>query len=914
MISIVACITAFNISSRINDAKSKSGRFFWLVTSALTMATGVWTMHFIGMLAFRLPCGVAYDVAITIISFVPALLGCTSAIYLVSNPNVTKSHLAFSSLTLGAGIGLMHYTGMAAMKFQGLIYYNFGLFVLSILVAILLSYFALSLSLHFKKSKRVFLILAGIVMGCSIALMHFIAMTATYFMKDGGALIPITGINSGQMQHIVIATLLFASSSLGLSYFSHNRLLKRELMKNDYIFNTLVNSVKDYAIIVLDLNGFILTWNIGAERIKGYKSSEIMGKHFTVFYPDEDISSEKTSKILGLALKNGKYEDEGFRVKSDGSLFFAHVLITPIFDDNGIHQGFSKITRDITDKKQSEKRLELAATIYRALGEAVLVTDSMNTIIAVNPAMSKLVNIQESLLINQPVEIIQAKNQRTDFYSAIFEQLNHVGQWQGETWLHSSEADGYDFNQWAVIKNIYDEDGNLIRRISMFSRITNQKVAEQTIWFQANFDPLTSLANRNMLQYRLEQALIHSIRDNTKVAVIAIDLDKFKAVNDSYGHDHGDLLLVQVANRLLESVRHTDCVSRYGGDEFVIILNDIKDIKDVDVIANKIVGQLRAVYHLNDKEVFISGSIGITISPEDGFDSNLLLKNADQAMYEAKKLGKNQFYYFTAALQEIASTKLKLLNDMKGAIIDNQFKVAYQPIIDFKTNIISKAEALVRWHHPTLGIVNPEMFIAIAEESGFISKLDDYVLLEALIQCNIWRKNYHPDFKISVNKSPIEFTETNNQEPLEGGLKLSIMGDLIVLEITEGLLLKNEYGIHSKLNDLRASGVMIALDDFGTGYSSLSYLNKFKIDYIKIDQSFVKNLTSGTNDLALCEAIIAMAHKLGIKVIAEGIESQVHYELLKNAGCDYGQGYYISRPIYKDNFEVFMENVPNLGV
>jgi diguanylate cyclase (GGDEF)-like protein/PAS domain S-box-containing protein len=664
--------------------------------------------------------------------------------------------------------------------------------------------------------------------------------------------------------------------------------------------------VKDYAILVLDKNGIILTWNIGAERIKGYKSREIIGKHFTVFYTVEDIATGKPSKILELALRDGRYEEEGARVRNDGSLFFANVIISPMFDENGAHQGFSKITRDITDKKQSDKRLELAATIYQALGEAVLVTDSMNIIIAVNPAMTKLVNMPELQLLNQPVEIIQAKNKRSDFFVTIFEQLDQVGHWQGEAWLNSTDANVSDFNQWGVINNIYDDDGKLIRRVAMFSKITNQKIAEQTIWFQANFDPLTSLPNRNMLQYRLDQAIRKGRRDNTKVAVIAIDLDRFKEVNDSLGHDHGDLLLIEVAARLLACIRHTDCVSRFGGDEFVVVLSEIKELKDVELIAKKITDQLRAIYYLNEESVFISGSIGITISPEDGLDSTLLLKNADQAMYEAKKLGKNRFCYFTTALQEAVTLRLKLINDMKVAMVDNQFRVAYQPIIDFKTNAISKAEALIRWHHPMLGIVNPATFIPIAEESGFICKLDDWVLLQAITQCDAWRKTFHPEFKISVNKSPLEFTDSDHQEPLEGGMMLRVMGDLIVIEITEGVLLKNEAGIHSKLNDLRLLGVEIALDDFGTGYSSLSYLNKFNIDYIKIDQSFVKNLTAGTNDLALCEAIIAVAHKLGIKVIAEGIESEIHYELLKNAGCDYGQGYYISRPVYSDDFELLM--------
>ena len=912
-ISIVASAIAFYTANKISVANKKLDKWILIASSGFVMGVGMWAVHFISMLAFSSTVIAAYDVKATLFSILPSVLLCVAAMGLISKKNSKDYRLVLAASIVGCGSGLIYFLSTSAMQYQGYIQYHLITFASAMIVAIFLAYFALSINtnINTKKSRLSHLqmsTIAGAVMGASISMMHFIATSATYFVQDLAVDMPLSGVNNAQLQHVVMTVLMVAVAFYALVHVSYNKQLKNEANKNDHIFQELIKAVDDYAILVLDKSGYILTWNRGAERIKKYSSEEIIGQHFTVFYTKEDLESGQTATILGSALSSGRYEEECYKVKKDGSQFWAEVVICPIFDENGAHQGFSKVTRDITEKKLASKNREIAATIYRALGEAVLVVDAKNTIIAVNPAMSMLAGLAEEELLNQPVSIIESTMERQDSYQNIFTQADKTGCWQGEAWLRSKGID--NLNQWVAINNVYDSEGKLERRVVMFSKVTDQKIAEQTIWYQANFDGLTNLPNKQLLKYRLNQELIKAKRGDLKVAVLSIDLDRLKEVNDTLGHDFGDLLLQEVAVRLLKAVRHTDTVSRLAGDEFIVILSELKDLEVIHHICNKVLQSLKSAFYINNEKVFIGSSIGVTIYPDDSLNAHTLLKNADQAMNAAKKHGKNRFYFFTSELQESATLRMRLSNDMHYGLKDNQFKVVYQPIINLKNNEAYKAEALIRWYHPTLGFVGPAQFIGIAEENGFILQLDDWILSESIDRCSQWREKFHPNFKVSVNKSPIEFTTDIQLEHYHfAGLhKLKDQGGLVVIEITEGLLLRDELGVKDKLHDLRRLGVQIALDDFGTGYSSLSYLNKFDIDYIKIDQSFVRNLQENSRDYALCEAIIVMAHKLGAVVIAEGIETQEHFDLLKKAGCDYGQGYFISKPLAANEFEDWLLN------
>lgn len=439
--------------------------------------------------------------------------------------------------------------------------------------------------------------------------------------------------------------------------------------------------------------------------------------------------------------------------------------------------------------------------------------------------------------------------------------------------------------------------------------ITAKKESEELIWKQANFDNVTGLPNRHMFHDRLEQEIKKAHRASLQMALFFIDLDHFKEVNDTLGHDMGDILLKETSRRIGNCIRESDTVARLGGDEFTIILSEVADTKIVDRVVQSILKTIADPFRLEDEVVYISASIGITLYPNDALSIEDLLKNADQAMYVAKNKGRNQSSYFTAALQDAAQERRRLTHDLRGALETNQFILHFQPIVDMATGRIHKAEALIRWQHPKRGLVSPVEFILLAEETGLINEIGDWVFKESARWAKRWSNQFAHDFQISVNVSPVQFLSEglscNAWSAYLQGIHLA--GQNMVIEITEGLLLKAATSVTDKLLKFRDAGIQVAIDDFGTGYSSLSYLKKFDIDYLKIDKSFVDNIETDVNHMVLSEAIIVMAHKLGLKVIAEGVETEAQRKLLRDAGCDYAQGYLFSRPVLPEAFEALLK-------
>ncbi len=448
-------------------------------------------------------------------------------------------------------------------------------------------------------------------------------------------------------------------------------------------------------------------------------------------------------------------------------------------------------------------------------------------------------------------------------------------------------------------------EGQPVKLIGAFQDITEKKKSEQEIWRRGNYDFLTELPNRRMFRYCLEQEIKKSRRSGRKVALLFIDLDYFKEINDTFGHDLGDIVIKEVAQRLSSCVRDSDTLARLGGDEFTVIIGDLDDSTRVERIANDISKKLSEPFYIETEVAYLTASIGITAYPDDGTEIDQLVKNADQAMYVAKGQGRNRFQYYTESMNKAALARGVIVNNLRGALTSNEFHVVYQPIVELATGSIHKAEALLRWHHPTRGLITPVDFIHITEETGMIIDIGDWVFQQAALQVARWRGLYCTDFQISVNTSPIQYHGSDSKLTcwIDYLQTLGLPGDAIVAEITEGVLMDTQSEIIDKLRAFRDEGIQVSLDDFGTGYSSLSYLRKFDIDYLKIDHSFVRNFAKGSKDMALCDAIIVMAHKLGIKVIAEGVETQEHRNLLIAAGCDYGQGYLFSKPLPPDSLE-----------
>ncbi|WP_200876894.1 putative bifunctional diguanylate cyclase/phosphodiesterase [Methylotenera sp. L2L1] len=448
------------------------------------------------------------------------------------------------------------------------------------------------------------------------------------------------------------------------------------------------------------------------------------------------------------------------------------------------------------------------------------------------------------------------------------------------------------------------KDGKPLRMIGTHTDITNRKTSEAQVTHLAHYDQLTGLPNRVLFLDRFRQDIKKAQRTGQTVTLMFLDLDKFKEVNDSLGHDMGDMLLKNVAQRLESCVRESDTVARMGGDEFTIILNDMNSQINIERIAQDILDKVTSPFHLGDEVIHVSTSIGISNYPKDGSEVELLLKNADQAMYAAKEQGRNRFQYFTPIMQEEALKRMRLISDLWGALNDNQFRVYYQPIVDLATGAIYKAEALIRWQHPTRGLVSPDEFIPVAEDTGLIVDIGDWLFNEVASQTAKWKQHY-PNLQVSVNKSPVQFRSVHDNctNWIEQLKLLGLSGDSFIVEITEGLLLDARESVINQLNAFREAGIKVAIDDFGTGYSSLAYLRRFDIDYVKIDRSFTSNISPNSSDMVLCEAIIEMSHKLGMQVIAEGVETHEQRDLLRNAGCDFAQGYLYSRPVMVDQFE-----------
>lgn len=438
--------------------------------------------------------------------------------------------------------------------------------------------------------------------------------------------------------------------------------------------------------------------------------------------------------------------------------------------------------------------------------------------------------------------------------------------------------------------------------------MTEKKRAEEVIWRQANFDALTDLPNRHMFYNRLRHEIARARQASTQLALLFIDLDRFKEVNDTLGHDQGDVLLKEIARRISAIVRGTDTVARLAGDEFTIILPDLPDAGAATPIIRALLARIAAPLQLGEESVEVSASIGVALYPRDADSAESLLVRADQAMFAAKSAGRNQWAVFTPALQRAEQERLRVTSDLRVALTQGQLAVHYQPIVDLLTGKVRKAEALIRWTHPVRGEIDPADFIPVAEDSGLIVEIGKWVLNQALDQLTQWHATLDNTLQVSVNKSPLEFRahQSSNESWPKVVERRGLPPHSLVVEITEGSLMADSAEVVEHLHEFRRAGVDIALDDFGTGYSSLSYLKRFDINYIKIDQSFVRSLADDPKDIALCSAIVSMAHALRIKVIAEGIETEEQKAILVAAGCDYGQGHLFCPPVPPAAFAAFV--------
>ncbi|MDB5909194.1 MAG: hypothetical protein JWP34_3308 [Massilia sp.] len=543
-----------------------------------------------------------------------------------------------------------------------------------------------------------------------------------------------------------------------------------------------------------------------------------------------------------------------------------------------------------------ERTEERFRRIVHSAGEGIWEIDADSRTTFVNPKMAAILGYSTEDMLGRPMaSLLDEEGQEI-----VERNLARCRQGIAERHdLKFRQRDGSAVWTSMATNPIFDGAGEYIGALALVNDISDRRESAELIWHQANFDELTGLPNRHMFMDRLRQEIKKADRGAAFLALLFVDLDHFKEVNDQLGHAMGDALLVEAARRIAACVRSSDTLARLGGDEFTVILAGIDHVGSVERIAQALVTTLARPFELGGEKVFVSASAGIALYPPDAGNVSDLLARADQAMYASKKAGRNRFSWFTPDLQEAALARQALAAELREAIAAQQFEVVYQPILCLATGTVRKAEALLRWRHPTRGLLGPADFIPFAESNGLIVEIGDWVFREAARQVKQWQRTIHPSFQVSVNKSPVQFRRdaTLYQAWLDYLGELALPPRSIVIEIAEGVLLEGADKVIERLRQYRAMGLQVALEHFGTGYSSLSHLKRFDIDFVKIDQSFVGTLDAEDGELALCEAIIAMARKLGLKVVAEGVETSRQRALLEDAGCDYAQGYVIARPM-----------------
>ncbi len=627
---------------------------------------------------------------------------------------------------------------------------------------------------------------------------------------------------------------------------------------------------------------------------------------FSSIHPDD---VEKQAEAWKLALQGEAYDTE-HRILVQDEIKWVRMHAEFDFDENGKAVFCFGTIADISQSKLEEDKLRLAAKVFESTHEAILISDHNNNIVAVNEAFTNMTGYTLADIKGRDPKLLSSGEHDAAFYRDMWQSINMLGSWQGE--IVDKNKAGKHFYKHMAINVVRNELDLVSHYVSISSDISERKEYDKNIHFLAYFDVLTGLPNRTLLRDRLGQLIATSHRDGTQFALLFLDLDRFKYINDSMGHSVGDKLLQSVAQRLQACIREGDTVSRIGGDEFIVLLREV-DEQGVASVAEKLLHSLAVPFNLNGQEISTYASIGIALYPQHSIDLDVLMKNADAAMYNAKENGRNTYKFFMPEMNFRANQVFQMEKDMRVALDQDQFMLFYQPQVDLATGVVCGAEALIRWKHPEKGLVSPADFIPIAEETGQIVTIGEWVLRTACWRFASWQKQGLPMIPVAVNLSIRQLRQPNLADVVESVLKeTGLSPEYLELEITEGIMMGDTKAAMEFLLRMRKLGVQMAIDDFGTGFSSLSYLKNLPVNKLKIDQSFVRDIGSDESDVAIIRSIIGLGHRLEMKVIAEGVETLEQLDFLRLRGCDEIQGYFFSRPLAADDFFKFVCAKPKL--
>ncbi|QCI10343.1 EAL domain-containing protein [Pseudomonas putida] len=673
---------------------------------------------------------------------------------------------------------------------------------------------------------------------------------------------------------------------------------QEQLQISEEKFAKAFHASPDGLLLSRQSDGLLMEVNEGFCRLTGYDLNPSIDQ--TSFDLGIWVDLNERKRLIDQLARDGFVRDFSCHLRrSDGQIRLCELAARPL--PIGGVDCMLTIARDITERHLMQEKLQLAATVFENTAEGVLITDTDQRISAVNRAFSEITGYSEIEALGQTPRLLASGQHDSAFYAAMWHQLTAEGHWQGE--IYNKRKNGELYPGWLTISAVRNHEREITHFVAVFADISSIKHAQAELDYQAHHDPLTGLPNRTLFESRLQNVLTCPQVSSRQGAVLFLDLDRFKHINDSLGHPVGDLLLKGIAQRLKEQVRDFDTVARLGGDEFIILLPGLHRPSDASTIANKLLTCFNAPFQAGEHEFFTSASIGISLYPQDGTDVASLIRNADAAMYRSKAKGRNRVEAYTRDLTAQASERIALEHELRRAIERNEMSLSYQPKLSLKTQQLVGAEALIRWSHPTLGEVPPEHFIHLAEENGTILQLGDWVLEQACKQMHSWKMRYRPFGPLSINLAGAQLRHPHLAKRIEHLLKTYQLkaGDL-QLEITENFIMSQAEEALAVLHELKQLGVQLAIDDFGTGYSSLSYLKRLPLDILKIDKSFIRGLPDDPHDAAIARAIIALGRSMQFTIIAEGVENQAQQRFLAQEGCEQIQGYIVSLPLPPEEF------------
>jgi diguanylate cyclase (GGDEF)-like protein/PAS domain S-box-containing protein len=659
------------------------------------------------------------------------------------------------------------------------------------------------------------------------------------------------------------------------------------------------------SVIITSIDGTIEYVNPKFEEVSGYSAQEAIGQNPRIL-KSGDKTPEDYKKMWSALLSGKEWRGVFHNKRKDGSIYWESASISPLRDDEGKITHFIAVKEDVTAQKRAEEQLRMNATVFDTTSEGIMVTDADNIIKTVNPAFSQITGYEAEEVIGHTPHLLSSGRHTKTFYDQLWTSVSQSGYWSGEIW--NRRKDGSVYPEWLSIAAIKNESGIIKEYVAVFSDISKHKQDEEKIRYQANFDALTGLPNRSLLTDRLTQAILSANREGWKLALLFIDLDQFKVVNDTFGHVMGDELLQMVSARIRNCVREVDTVARFGGDEFVVLMQDVNDLEAPALVASKVIAEVTGSFTLYQREIYIGASIGITVYPDDANTPDALLRNADMAMYQAKEQGRNNYQFFTPSMQRQTIERQQLEQDLRQAVQRGELELYYQPVIETKTNKVSSLEALLRWNHSKKGRIPPDQFIPLAEDCGLIGPIGEWVVAQACTQLSRWHQYGYDRLSVAINLSSRQRelgleTDFLKRVLADTGLK----GESVTLEITERLLMRDTEESVKWLSRFKQLGVKLSVDDFGTGYSSLSYLKRFPVDMLKIDRSFVSDLPGDSDSASLVRTIIGMAKSLNLGLVAEGVEKEEQVAFLTDEGCELLQGFYYAKPMSVAELNIFLE-------